>query len=66
MENRSLLKELSGYNIGTYADIIYWNATLYPEDEAFVYGSERITFSRYNSRVNSLIHALNAMGARKM
>jgi long-chain acyl-CoA synthetase len=65
MEERLLLKELCRYNIGTYADIIYRNAILYPHAEAFVYGSERINFSQYNARVNSLIHALNAMGVQK-
>jgi acyl-CoA synthetase (AMP-forming)/AMP-acid ligase II len=65
MEDKLLLKELCRYNIGTYADILYRNAILYPNDEAFVYGLERITFSHYNARVNSLIHALNAMGVKK-
>ena len=65
MSVRLPLKELCRYNIGTYADIVYRNAILRPDDEAFVYGSERITFAQYNSRINSLIHALNAMGVRK-
>ena len=33
--------------------------------EAFVYGSDRVTFAQYNERVNSLIHALNSMGVKK-
>jgi len=65
MGPRFILRELSRYRIGTYADIIYRNALLYSEQEAFVYGTERITFAEYNSRVNSLIHALNTVGVKK-
>ena len=65
MSNKLILKELSRYNIGTYADIIYRNALLYPDKEAFVFGSERITFAQFNARVNSLIHALHSMGVKK-
>jgi acyl-CoA synthetase (AMP-forming)/AMP-acid ligase II len=65
MAGRLILKELSRYNLGTYADIIYRNALLYPDREAFVYGSQRITFSHHNRRVNSLIHALASMGLKK-
>ena len=65
MSKRLLLKELSRYNIGTYADIIYRNALLYPNQEAFVYGDTRITFSEFNTRVNKLIHALHEMGVKK-
>jgi long-chain acyl-CoA synthetase len=60
-----ILKELSRYKIGTYADIIYRNALLYADEEAFVYGLERITFAGFNTRVNSLIHALQSMGVRR-
>jgi len=60
-----LLKELSRYNIGTWADIIYRNALLYPDQEAFVYEDTRITFSEFNTRVNRLIHALRKMGVKK-
>jgi len=60
-----ILKELSRYKIGTFADIIYRNALLYPNQEAFVCGTERITFSEFNARVNSLVHALQAMGVNK-
>ncbi len=60
-----LLKELSRYRIGTYADIIYRNALLYPDKEAFVYGKERITFFQFNQRVNHLIHALESLGIKK-
>jgi long-chain acyl-CoA synthetase len=65
MEEKLVMKELSRYPLGTWADIIYRNALLYPEDEAFVYGEERITFAQYNTRLNRLIHALHAMGVKK-
>ncbi len=65
MQEKLLLKELCRYAIGTWADIIYRNALLYPEDEAFIYGEERITFAQFNARVNSLIHALHSMGVQK-
>jgi long-chain acyl-CoA synthetase len=65
MEEKLILRELSRYVIGTWADIIYRNALLYPEYEAFIYGKERITFAQYNARVNRLIHALHSMGVRK-
>jgi len=60
-----ILKELSRYKIGTFAHIIHRHALLRPEQEAFVYGAERITFSGLNARVNSLVHALQAMGVNK-
>jgi long-chain acyl-CoA synthetase len=60
-----LLKELSRYNIGTYADIIYRHALLSPEKEAYVYGPKRITHLEFNARVNSLIHALHKMKVKK-
>ena len=65
MEEKLLLKELSRYVIGTWADIIYRNALLYPENEVFIYGKERITFAQFNGRVNRLIHALHSMGVKK-
>jgi len=60
-----ILKELSRYNLGTFADIIYRNALLYPKYEAFIYRTERITFAEFNARVNSLIHALWSLGVHK-
>ncbi len=60
MAKQYLLKELSRYEIGTFADIIYRNTLLYPDREAFICGSERITFAGYNARVNSLVHALQS------
>jgi len=65
MAEKYVLKELCRYNIGTFADVIYRNALLYPDQEAYVYKSERVTFSEYNARVNSLIHALQSMGVKK-
>jgi long-chain acyl-CoA synthetase len=65
MPAKKILKELSRYQIGTFADIMYRNALIYPDKEAFIYGSERITFAEYNARVNSLIHALQAAGVKK-
>ena len=65
MSPKFVLKELSRYPVGTYADIIYRNALLYSNNEAFVYRQERITFFEFNGRVNSLIHALQSMGVKK-
>jgi len=65
MEEKLILKELCRYAIGTWADIIYRNALLYPEYEAFIYAKERITFAQYNFRVNRLIHALRPLGVKK-
>jgi acyl-CoA synthetase (AMP-forming)/AMP-acid ligase II len=60
-----ILKELSRYKIGTYADIIYRNAILNKDRLAFAYGTERITFSQFNRRVNSIVHALCSIGLEK-
>jgi len=65
MQEKLILKELCRYDIGTWADIIYRNALLYPNYEVFIYGSERVTFTQYNARVNRLIHALHSMGVKK-
>jgi acyl-CoA synthetase (AMP-forming)/AMP-acid ligase II len=65
MPKGNILRELSRYQIGTFAHIIHRHALLQPNQEAFVYGSERITFSEFNARVNSLIHALQTMGVKK-
>jgi long-chain acyl-CoA synthetase len=62
---RLVLKELCRYEIGTFADIIYRNALLHADDEAFIYGAERITFSQFNARVNGLIKSLHTMGVKK-
>jgi long-chain acyl-CoA synthetase len=65
MSKHLILKELSRYNIGTFADIIYRNSLLYPDKEAFVYGDTRITFPEFNTRVNKLVHALHKMNVKK-
>jgi acyl-CoA synthetase (AMP-forming)/AMP-acid ligase II len=65
MTDKFLLRELSRYQIGTFADIIYRNALLYPNSEAFIYDPQRITFAQFNARVNSVIHALGALGLKK-
>ena len=65
MSDGLILKELCRYNIGTYADIIYRNALLYPDRQAFSYREERVTFNQFNARVNSLIHALWSLEVQK-
>ena len=60
-----VLRELSRYQIGTFADIIYRNALLHPDDAAFVCGPQRITFAQFNDRVNRLIRGLSALGVKK-
>jgi len=65
MSEKCLLKALSRYKVGTYADIVYRNALLYSSDEAFKCGSETLTFAEYNAKVNQLIHALFSMGVNK-
>ena len=65
MPTKYILQELSRYKIGTYAHIIHRHALLRPDEEAFVYESERITYFEFNARVNSLVHALKAMGVNK-
>ena len=65
MSTRFVLKELSRYNIGTYAEVIYRNALLYSDETAVKYGSEMVTFAEFNARVNSLIHALQSIGVNK-
>jgi len=65
MVKKYLLKELSRYHVGTYADILYRNALLYPGDLAFRSGSRSLTFAEFNTRVNRLIHGLDALGVRK-
>ena len=65
MTKKFILKELARYNVGTYADIVYRNALLYPEEPAFKCGSQSVTFSQFNERVNSLIHALKTLGVAK-
>ena len=65
MEKPFSMQALCRYPAGTYADVINRNAVLFPDEEAFVYRSERVTFGRYNERVNSIVHALRDMGLDK-
>jgi len=65
MTDRLLLKELSRYQLGTFADIIYRNALLYPDKEAFVCASERISFKQFNERVNRLVNGLRELNVQK-
>jgi long-chain acyl-CoA synthetase len=65
VEKKFILKELSRYTIGTYADIIYRNALLKANEEAYVYNNVRLTWSQYNQKVNQLINALNKMNVRE-
>lgn len=64
-KKKMILKELSRYKVGTYADIVYRNALLYPDEVAFKYGPEKVTFGEFNVRVNSLIHGLQSLGVKK-
>ena len=65
MNDNLTLKELSRYELGTFADIIYRNAILYPDNEAFVCGSQRISFGSFNEQVNRIIHGLQGAGIQK-
>jgi long-chain acyl-CoA synthetase len=65
MSDKLILKELCRYRRGTFADLIYRNALLYSNEEAFVCGGHRITFSQFNRRVNRLIRSLRRTGVRK-
>jgi len=65
VDKKLILKELSRYPLGTFADIIYRNAILYPEAEAFSWGTEKVTFRQFNERTNALVHGLHALGIKK-
>jgi acyl-CoA synthetase (AMP-forming)/AMP-acid ligase II len=65
MSKRFMLKELSRYPTGIYADVIYRNALLYANEMAIKCGEESVTFAQFNDRVNALIHALQSMGVKK-
>jgi acyl-CoA synthetase (AMP-forming)/AMP-acid ligase II len=65
VKTKFVLSELSRYNIGTFAEVIYRNALLYSDKIALKYGTERITFAEFNTRVNSLVHALRSIGVNK-
>jgi len=61
----NILKELSRYQIGTFAHIVHRHSLLRPDKPAFVYGQERLTYAEFNARVNSLVHALQELGVNK-
>jgi acyl-CoA synthetase (AMP-forming)/AMP-acid ligase II len=65
MSKRFLLRELSRYDTGIYADVIYRNALIYSNEIAHKCGEEPVTFAEFNERVNALIHALVSMGVKK-
>ena len=65
MTENLILRELSRYSLGTFAEIIYRNALFHPDDEAFVIGSRRVTFADFNNKVNRLIQSLRAEGCTK-
>lgn len=65
MSKKFILQELSRYNTGIYADIIYRNALLYTDEMAIKCGDESITFGEFNDRINALIHALHSMDVKK-
>jgi long-chain acyl-CoA synthetase len=65
MSDKLILKELCRYNRGTFAEIVYRNALLHSDDEAFICGPQRITFAQFDARVNSLIHALCSLEVKK-
>ena len=60
-----ILKGLYHYSRGTFADIVYRNALLHPDDEAFICDPQKITSAQFNARVSSLIHALCLLWVRK-
>ncbi len=65
MSDKLILKELCRYRRGTFADVVYRNALLHADEEAFVCGHQRITFYQFNARVNRLIRSLQHSGVRK-
>jgi long-chain acyl-CoA synthetase len=65
MPVKKLLKELSRYKIGTFADIVYRQSLLRPDKVAYIYGDEQLTYAQFNAKVNSLVHALQDLGVKK-
>ncbi|MDF1556379.1 MAG: long-chain-fatty-acid--CoA ligase [Deferrisomatales bacterium] len=65
MSEPSTLTKLSRYPLNTCAEMIYRNALLNPDKEAFIWRDSRITFRGYNQRVNRLVHTLYAAGLSK-
>ncbi len=65
MPSGNILKELSRYDVGTFAYIVYRHALLRPDKPAYVYGDIRLTYAEFNAKVNSLVHALRELGVNK-
>ena len=65
MSDRLTLKELSRYELGTFADVICTNAIFYPDHEAFVRGSKRISYKGFNESLNRLIHGLRELNIQR-
>jgi long-chain acyl-CoA synthetase len=65
MSTPFVLRELSRYPIGTFADIIYRNSILFQDSEAFVCGSQRVSFREFNLSVNRLVHGLKTLNIHK-
>ena len=65
VSDKLILRELSRYQLGTFADIIYRNAILYPDSEAFVCGPERVSFKCFNERVNSSSMAFRPRASKR-
>ncbi len=65
MDRSMILKELCRYRIDTYADVIYRNALLRPDDLAFACGEKRVSFADFNGRVNSIVWGLRSLGLKK-
>ncbi|MHB8766346.1 MAG: long-chain-fatty-acid--CoA ligase [Deferrisomatales bacterium] len=63
--DKLILKNLSRYAIGTFAEIVFRNAVYHRDREAFACDGARVTFGEYNARVNRLIHGLGELGVQK-
>ncbi len=61
----SKLKEKDPYPFETYLEAIRYQARVHPDDDAFVIGSRRVSFSDFNRRVNRVVNALGAIGCEK-
>lgn len=60
-----ILAKYSKHKQGLMGDIILRNALFYPNNEAYVFGDQRVTFHQYNTRINKIINALSRKGLRK-
>ena len=61
----SIPKEQDPYPFENFSEVIRRNAFLYQDDEAFVIGSDRVTYADFNKRVNRVVHALREAGCKK-